>query len=267
MRLEAVPHLLSLGSALFSVAGIGVHVVDLDDAVGQVIHRLQGGESFTVFTLNLDHIAKLRQDDAFKQAYARASIVTADGFPVAWAGRIQGVPVQRTTGADLMIPLCEAAARLRLPVALVGSTAEALGAAAGTLARRIPHLDVRACISPSFGFDPTGPESDRIIDVVAASGAKLCFVGLGAPKQEYFATRAAERSNGIGWLCTGAAADFLAGTQRRAPAVLQMAGAEWLWRLLNAPSRLLPRYMSAAAVLPLIVGEAVAKARRIGPQG
>ena len=58
----------------------------------------------------------------------------------------------------------------------------------------------------------------------------------------------ARRSAVIGLLCVGAALDFIAGTPKRAPLVLQRWGLEWTWRLLREPRRLGWRYAQCAAL-------------------
>lgn len=241
----------------FDVAGIGINVLDMSAALTEIRGMMFRREAFTVFTLNLDHIAKMRNDPLFRAVYDRATLVTADGFPIVWAGRLNGVPVQRTTGSDLVVPLCREAAKAGLSVALFGSTPHSLETAKTKLQQLVPTLKVVACIAPSQNFDPTGQEADATIESLAASGASLCFVGLGAPKQEIFAARASSRIPAMGLVCTGAAVDFLAGTQTRAPHAFRRANAEWLWRLAGSPGRLAPRYAKAAAQLPAILVAAV----------
>ena len=70
-----------------------------------------------------------------------------------------------------------------------------------------------ACFAPGHGFDPYSSEADHAIDGIRASGARLCFVALGAPRQEIFAARCLDELTGTGLLCIGAALDFIAGTQ------------------------------------------------------
>jgi UDP-N-acetyl-D-mannosaminuronic acid transferase (WecB/TagA/CpsF family) len=45
------------------------------------------------------------------------------------------------------------------------------------------------------------------------------------------------------YLCVGAAVDFAAGAVTRAPRLLQDAGLEWAYRLLQEPRRLWRRYL------------------------
>ena len=222
-------------------------------AVRAIAAAASRDDGFTVFTLNLDHLVKLRRCAKFRWAYARARFVTADGTPVARLAAQQNPKIERTTGADLVVPLAEAAARLELPVYFFGSTEEALARTARALNSRCAgHLDIVGEAAPPAGFDPEGPEADAAIARIEASGARLCFVALGAPKQEIFAARAVARGSSVGFVCVGAALDFLAGSQSRAPRLMQSTGLEWFWRLASNPRRMASRYALCAVLLAQI---------------
>ena len=225
-----------------------INVATMQDLLHRIVEYARRGRGFTVFTLNLDHLVKRRRDPLFRAAYDRATLVSADGWPVAAVARRQGRRVERVTGADLVLPLSEAAAENGFPVYLFGSTPDSLNAAAEALTRRCPTLEIRGMASPPMGFDPTGPDALAAADAIVASGARLCFVALGAPKQELFADAMAQRCPGVGFLCIGAALDFLSGRQRRAPLLMQKLKAEWLWRLAGNPRRMALRYGSCALV-------------------
>jgi len=235
-------------ATLAVVDGCPINVATLGEACDRLADTAEAGEGFTFFTLNLDHLVKLRRDPAFHGAYGRATFVSADGAPVVHLARRQGARLERTTGADIVLPLAAEAARRRLPVYLFGSTRESLAGAARELVARYPGLEIAGLESPPQGFDPASPEADAVIERIAASGAKFCFIALGAPKQEIFADRALQRSAGVGYLCIGAALDFISGHQTRAPRFFQTAGIEWLWRLMTNPRRMASRYASCAVV-------------------
>ena len=80
----------------------------------------------------------------------------------------------------------------------------------------------------------------------AASGAGICFIALGAPKQELFAHAAVERQTGVMFICIGAALDFISTEVVRAPGWMQRSGLEWVWRLIGDPRRLGARYAQCA---------------------
>jgi N-acetylglucosaminyldiphosphoundecaprenol N-acetyl-beta-D-mannosaminyltransferase len=247
----------------FRVGSGSVAVTVRDEAalLAALAMRLRAGQGFTVATLNLDHLAKLRHDAAFRAAYAQADLVTADGNPVVWLARLAGRPVALLPGSDLMMPVLALCAREGAPVGLMGSTAEALDRAADRLAAAIPGLDIRARLAPPMGFDPEGPEAQAALDRMAGAGARVVLLALGAPKQERLAAMGRGRHPGMGFLCIGAGLDFVAGHQRRAPRWMRRLALEWLWRLAGDPRRLGGRYARAALVLPGHAARAL-KARR-----
>jgi exopolysaccharide biosynthesis WecB/TagA/CpsF family protein len=235
--------------AVAHIDGHAINICTLDDAVACVRARLRARRGFNFATLNLDHLVKLRSDSAFGAAYERMNFVSADGAPIAALARQQTPAVRRATGADLLVPLCRMAARDRIPVALFGSTPESLAVAADRLRALAPGLDVVYVASPAFGFDPFSSAADAAGASIAASGARLCFVCLGAPKQELFADRVAQSHPEIGFVCVGAAADFQSGAQVRAPVFVQSMGMEWAWRLVTQPRRMAGRYFQCATLL------------------
>lgn len=244
---------------------IVVNIPDRAALLADVDRRLSSGQGFALATINLDHLVKLRDDPAFRAAYAAQDLVVADGNPIVWLSRLARRPVSLVPGSEMVVPLAEAAARAGAPVALLGSTEPALKAAAAHLTVRVPGLQVVALLAPPMGFDPIGPAAEAILAKVEQSGARLVFLALGAPKQERFAAFARTRLPAVGFASIGAGLDFLAGTQRRAPRWMRALALEWLWRLLGNPRRLAGRYLQSALILPGQARAAVALRRMRQP--
>ena len=240
-----------------TVNGVTINVPSITNAVASIVSAAQHGENFSVCTLNLDHVVKLQQRSDFRAAYHRAKFVTADGLPIVMLSRLLGTRIERTTGADLVEPLCREAGKKGLPIFLLGSDDHTLATTARRLAKRFKGLKVAGYYAPGSNFDPCSKEADIAIDNIRASGAKLCFIALGAPRQELFAARCLDELDGTGMLCIGAALDFIAGTQARAPSMAQKYGFEWAWRMLRDPRRLGPRYARCAAVVPGLVARTI----------
>jgi N-acetylglucosaminyldiphosphoundecaprenol N-acetyl-beta-D-mannosaminyltransferase len=229
----------------------------------EIRRRLRAGEGFALATLNLDHLVKLAASADFARAYAGQDLVVADGRPIVGLSRLAGRPVDLLPGSDLIVPLCKLAAAAAAPVALVGSTDPALRDAAKALAALVPDLDIALCIAPSGGFDPDGNEAGEILQRLRATGVRLCFLALGAPKQEMLALRGRELAPDVGFASIGAGLDFLGGHQRRAPLWMRRLALEWLWRALSSPIRLGPRYARGLAVLPRHLVQAWRLRRRV----
>ena len=229
------------------IEGVTINLPTLETATRAVLARAKAGRGFALFTLNLDHLVKLRTSADFRAAYGRAGLVTADGWPIVWLARRQGAAPERASGADMVLPVCEGAAAQGSPVYFVGPGPQAQAAALGVLKARFRALTVAGAEAPKLPggetfADLAAFDLDALAARIEASGAALCFLSLGAPKQELLADALSRRCPTVGFLCVGAALDFISGTVQRAPVWMQRAKLEWFWRLLSDPKRLTARY-------------------------
>jgi exopolysaccharide biosynthesis WecB/TagA/CpsF family protein len=215
-----------------------------------------------VFTLNLDHVVKMRKDATFRAAYGRAGLITADGFPIVLACRLRGQRVSRVPGSDLIGPISAEAANCGKSIYLFGSSLPVLMKASQLLRERNEGLMIAGILAPPQGFQPASEDARRCIGAIGDSGADICFVALGAPKQELFADYGRSLLPNVSFVCIGAGLDFIAGAQMRAPHWMQRCGLEWLWRAASDPQRLLYRYLLCLAALPGILARAALVPRR-----
>ena len=80
----------------------------------------------------------------------------------------------------------------------------------------------------------------------------LLFVGLGAPKQEYWIERYAYLPAKV-MMGIGGSFEFVAGFRKRAPLLVQKVGFEWFWRLCMEPRRLWKRYLVGNCIFVFVV--------------
>lgn len=243
---------------------IVVTVPDQAALLADLDARLASGQGFCVATLNLDHVVKLSRDAAFRAAYRAQTHVTADGNPIVWLSRLAGQRVSLVAGSELISPIAALAAENHVAVALFGATQTTLDAAAAALKRHYPALEISLCHAPAMGFDPKGEAALTGIEHIAASGARLCFLALGAPKQEIFAALAQVALPKVGFVSIGAGLDFIAGSQKRAPVWVRCLSVEWLWRLCGNPRRLLGRYAACMVMLPKLTAQALRRRLQAG---
>ena len=178
----------------------------------------------------------------------RFAIVTPDGQPVRWAlNWLHGLGLRSTVqGYEVMWQLCERAEAGGVSIYLYGSSPATLAALEERLKNAFPKLEIAGVESPPFR--PLTPEEDAsMVERVNASGAGLMFIGLGCPKQDYFAAEHVDRIQAV-QLCVGAAFDFLAGNKPLAPAWMQRCGLAWAFRLYQEPKRLWKRYLVTNSV-------------------
>ncbi len=182
------------------------------------------------------------------EARERLDMITPDGQPVRWAlNLLHGTKLKdRVYGPELMLRLCHRAADEGVPIYLYGGSPPVVETLRSNLQRLCPSLVVAGYESPPFRS--LTPEEDRdVIDRINNSGARLCFIGLGCPKQDIFAYQHRETINAV-QICVGAAFDFHAGAKSTAPEWLQRNGLEWLFRLVQEPRRLWRRYLKTNSI-------------------
>lgn len=203
----------------------------------------QQGTSSYVCAANVHVVVTAGDDPALAAAMEGADLVVPDGMPLVWwLRRTTRAEQERIFGPDLMHDVCGLAAADGTPVFLYGSTPETLELLTARLHERFPALQIAGSISPPFR--PLSADEDAaFIAQINASGARIVFVGLGAPKQEQWMLAHRGRVQAV-MLGVGAAFDYHAGRLKRAPVWMQRAGLEWLFRLMQEPRRLFTRYLS-----------------------
>ena len=148
--------------------------------------------------------------------------------------------MERTTGPDYLKEVLKISAEEGYRHYFYGSTEETLEKLKKHLEDEYPGVKVVGMYSPPFrALSET--EDAEIIRMINQSDADFVWIGLGAPKQEYWMASHQRKIKGF-MVGVGAAFDYLAGNISRAPMWMQKANLEWLYRLLQEPKRLFKRY-------------------------
>lgn len=209
-----------------------------------------------VVTPNLDHAVQLQKNPSLRNAYANASMVVADGWPLVTASRLSGSPLpERVAGSDLVPALlnCANQSNHERTVFLLGAAPGVAEIAARKIEKQWPSVRVVGTDSPPMGFEHNPAANQQICERINGCRPDLLIVGFGAPKQELWLSRFHQNlSVGVA-IAAGATIDFFAGRQQRAPVWVQRARLEWSHRLLTNPRRLAGRYARNAWELPRLI--------------
>jgi len=224
-----------------SVLGTRVDATSYEDASRRVVQRAHEARSAYVCVAATHLIMEAHDSTELRRGVNDAYLVTPDGRPLVWALSALGArDATQVRGTDLMAHVVERAAREDVPIGLYGGTPESLKALVRALQARFPKVQVACRISPPFR--PLTPEEDEAVtQEIAASNARILFVGIGCPKQERWMVAHQGRIPAV-MLGVGAAFDFHAGRARQAPRWMQERGLEWVFRLMMNPRRLWKRY-------------------------
>ena len=247
-----------------SVIGIGVNAIDYDAAVEKIISAGVLRQPMSVTALAVHGVMTGVRDPQHKYRLNQFDLVCPDGQPVRWAlNQLHGSGLtDRVYGPELTLRLCQAAAERDVPVFLFGATEEMLTKFSDRLCQRFPKLVIAGKRASRFRTLSTA-ERDELASQINASGAGLCFVGLGCPRQEVFAYEMRDRVQ-MPLVAVGAAFAFHAGLLSQAPPWMQRSGLEWFYRLTREPKRLWKRYSTtnpAFATLATLQGLKLYSAR------
>lgn len=196
-----------------------------------------------IVTPNAQFVHLAHTNQRYADIIRDADLSVADGMPLVWASRLLGCPLPgRVNGTNLMIALCEMAAREGRSIYLLGGKPGSAELAVSKLRERFPDLRVVGIDCPPHGFHEN-PEMDAAVcRRIDEAEPHLLFAALGSPKQEYWLGSHTHVGAKV-MLGIGGSFELIGGVTRRAPRLLQEMGLEWLWRLMMEPRRLWKRYL------------------------
>jgi N-acetylglucosaminyldiphosphoundecaprenol N-acetyl-beta-D-mannosaminyltransferase len=197
---------------------------------GMIYPRLMNQEKTFVVTANPEIVEYANEHQDYKD--------------IIMASKWLNQPLQeRITGFDLMNELFRVADEKALKVYLLGAEENVIEAAALKVKELYPGLEL---VGYNHGYidikDDTLPKS------IAEFEPDIILTALGFPRQEKWVSRHYALFNKGLFMGVGGSFDVLAGKVNRAPVFWQKMRLEWLYRLIQQPSRwkrmlALPRFV------------------------
>lgn len=225
-----------------AILGTRVHGTSYTHASTLVLDWARSCASRYVCIATVNNIMEAWDSPRFKRVMNEADLVTPDGMPLVWGLKLLGYrEASRVYGPDLTPVVLQRAMENRIPVGFYGSSPASLERLQSVLAARFPTLQIAYAFSPPFR-PLTSQEDEEVVAAINNSGARILFIGLNTPKQDFWMAAHRGRVQAV-MLGVGAAFDFLAGTKSQAPRWMMKAGLEWFYRLITEPRRLWKRYL------------------------
>jgi N-acetylglucosaminyldiphosphoundecaprenol N-acetyl-beta-D-mannosaminyltransferase len=227
------------------VLGVPLALTDYERTLDWIDEAVAVGHRGYLCVAATHTVMAAEDDPALRAAVLGADFTVPDGQPLVWALKALGHDVDdRVYGPDLMDRACARAARTGQRFYLYGGrNPGALAQLARVLRLRYPGLQIVGGHAPPFR-ELTDAEDEAVATDIRRSGADVVWVGIGVPKQEKWMARMRHRLPTPIFIGVGAAFDFHAGLIPQAPAWMQRAGLEWLFRLAQEPRRLWRRYLN-----------------------
>lgn len=226
----------------FQVVDVAINALTFEGALATIDSWVARRERHYVNICTAHTVLECHDAPELAEVINRSGMSTPDGMPLVWMGRLRGHRVERVYGPDVMLAVCKRGVALGYRHFFYGGADGVAQALAERLQRMYPGLLVAGTYTPPFR--PLTPaEENEVAAMINGSSADVVWVGLGAPKQDYWVARFRPLLEAPVLLAVGAAFDFHTGRVRQAPSWMQRIGLEWLFRLTQDPRRLWRRYV------------------------
>jgi N-acetylglucosaminyldiphosphoundecaprenol N-acetyl-beta-D-mannosaminyltransferase len=210
-------------------------------------------------------LAMRSRQDAFLRAFYDSvpDLSVVDGRGLVMASRLLGQPLREVVGGPrLYFEMLKRATRHGYGVYLFGAKPEVLQEATRRLQARLPGVKV---VGYHHGyFDDRAAE--RIVADILRAAPEILFVGIGTPIRERFIATYREQLPPCVCIPVGGVLDLEARLVHQAPEWVSRSGLEWLYRVLQEPKRLLPRYLVTHSQFFVLLSIALAH-RAFAPKG
>jgi len=189
----------------------------------------------SVITAHAEMVFSAYRDIAYETPMKASNFLTVDGVGLIWGLAILGKKVKKCSGVDIVEEIIKFRPRLRIYI--FGAKEDVAASAAKTMTKKGAEI-----VGYSSGYFYN--ESDVFTAIVKAK-PQIVLVGIGGSEKQLVLVNKIRDELGISAVTVGGAIDLYAGVFKRAPKLVQAAGLEWLWRMIESPIKFmkLPKLM------------------------
>ena len=223
--------------------------------VKKLVERVSSNQKTFLVTANPEIIMYANTDKDYFPILNNADYTIPDGIGVIIASKMIGNPLsERIAGYDLLVELLKVGNEEGWSAYFLGAKKEVVDKAVNNVKTTYPDLDIVGWHDGYFDW-----ESSSISDEIREKKPDLIFVALGFPKQEIWISENINAFEKGLFMGVGGSFDVLAGEVKRAPLVWQKMNIEWLYRLIQQPSRWKRMLVLPQFVYKVFVGKYIKK--------
>jgi N-acetylglucosaminyldiphosphoundecaprenol N-acetyl-beta-D-mannosaminyltransferase len=230
-----------------TILGVDVSTDNYDSLTSKLLKKIDNREKAFIVAINPEKIIKAQDDPALMKLLNSADFQIPDGIGVILASKFKGGQIrERVTGIDMMLKLCETAAKHQKKIFLYGGKPGRADEAKVKLEEMYPGIQISGTL---HGYEK---DQEVVRQTINQSQADIIFVAMGSPAQENWIIANKEALHPSVYQGVGGSFDVISGKIERAPESFQKLGLEWLYRLMKEPWRI-----KRQAVLPLFLIRAI----------
>jgi N-acetylglucosaminyldiphosphoundecaprenol N-acetyl-beta-D-mannosaminyltransferase len=242
----------------------------------QVQANIAKKKKFYIVTPNPEHILKANEYEEFREIINSADISIPDGIGVVAAYKFNSLPnprdrlkriitlfaqglgvgfsvlfdrdwlmqdMQVIRGRDLFMELITLANKKKWKAYLLGGWEKVAQRTQAELSKNYKNLKIESGTGPILndqGIPINRKEKThekKIVEKISKFKPQLLFIGLSAPKQEFWLKRNFDKLDFGGAMVLGGTFDYVSGQTKLPPKWVADMGLEWLWRLFTGSQK------------------------------
>lgn len=219
-----------------------INIINDKDFLDKIESTVVNNHLRVFFYLNTYSLYLINHNEKFRSAFLNSDYVCADGSSIKFAHYfLNSTNIQKVTFSHFFFSkLNEFLKEKKTRIYCVGSTETNITKAVSELKSKYT-LNITGFKSGFF----SDTESSSIIDEINNSRPELLLLGAGMPKSEIWIAENRDKFKVNCLITVGNFFDIVSGNIKLAPRILYNSGFEWIYRVLQEPKRLLPRYIKA----------------------
>jgi N-acetylglucosaminyldiphosphoundecaprenol N-acetyl-beta-D-mannosaminyltransferase len=254
--------------------------ITLKQATEKAISWTKSRKQRYITTPNPEILLEAHKNNKFRKILNKSALNIPDGIGILWAAKyakitknsnskiikflkwiasllaipfypkyLKTVLIERVTGIDLVQKICDSSANTDIKIFLLGAEEGIAKKTKKILTKKHPNLQIVG----TYAGNPSLEDEKYIIEKINKANPEILFVAYGAPKQEMWISRNLKKLKSVKIaIGVGGTFNFISGKRKRAPRLMQNLGLEWLYRLIQQPSRV-KRIFNAAIKFPIII--------------
>jgi len=221
--------------------GLPFDALTMEQVLGAIDGFIAERRPRKIFCPNVSLLTMARGDPKLRRVYETCDLLPIDGMGIYYASRLVTPAFPDSCSAvSIAMRLLERSASKNYRFYFLGTRPEVLERAVVNVRRQFPGANI---VGWHHGFF-TEESEPEIAGKIAAARPDILLLGMSSPKKEFFVHRNLGRMGVPVCLGVGGTLDILAGEYSLAPEWVRRAALEWVYRLVQEPSRLWKRYLA-----------------------
>lgn len=234
----------------FEISFTMARLVDLVHAIVTEAEQSARKQPKALMVVSMQDIIARRYMPKVAAAFTQFDVFTPDGMPLVWLARLLGGKTDRLYGPDIFEAVLAQSEHTNVRHFFYGADQKTIDSLVKNALLRWPKLKISGAIAPPFRMLSTA-ETNKMVAKINAAKPSIVWLGLGSWKQLLFAAKIKQNLTAQYLIPVGMAFDLVAQTKQQAPMWMQLLGLEWLFRLIQEPTRLWRRYIFSVPMFAL----------------